>query len=550
MSDVRVFINYRRRDTRHVAGRLRDRIERALRRPVGVRRRRVHRARSRLRDRDRRGGQQLPGDAGADRRGVAHPRRARGASHRRPERPAAPRDRGGAAAPHRGDPGAGRRGDHAEEPRAAGVGRAAVAAPGGAAAPRLVPQRHRAPARDPRPVPAGDDTEPGTMGLGGTLRSWRSCWGSSSTGPPSTEAVAASRDPRGNWAQDDLRATLLWLLPVLPVVLAAILVAARKAPGAALGCLIGSILWVVTSLVFVSWRAAGVTTGAHLLALVVLVLAARTCWSRSRGSAPVRRQNRGGPALAAALLLAVSIALRVGAPAVARAVTGDTSVFDWGHEVAQPTFWLSVLIPVVICLPRRCWPDSTMSRHRRCAPRQSCRSSTRCSSGPSPSPTPTTPRLQRRTRRCSWPGASACFCRCEPGRAASRVDRVVRPRPRATRPRACLPVPGLLRAARTRHLAALSSVDGPRPASLLRLAMHRTGRRSRRPRIGRRALVRLGAAAELAWIQTWPRPSQSGGVRTAGCPPGMPPHTCVVLSRESPMRVLADRCPRPRPVSA
>jgi hypothetical protein len=165
------------------------------------------------------------------------------------------------------------------------------------------------------------------------------------------EAVAASRDPRGNWAQDDLRATLLWLLPVLPAVLAAILVAARKAPGAALGCLIGSILWVVTSLVFVSWRAEGVTTGAHLVALVVLVLAVGALLvAEPRLRSPVR-QNRGGPASAAALLLAASIALRVGAPAVAHAVSGDTSAFDWGHEVAQPTFWLSVLIPVVICLP-------------------------------------------------------------------------------------------------------------------------------------------------------------------------------------------------------
>jgi len=164
-------------------------------------------------------------------------------------------------------------------------------------------------------------------------------------------AVAASRNLRGHWAADDPRAVLLWLLPALSALLALVLVAVRRAAGVALGCLLGASLWVLTSLVFVTSRADGVTTPAHLLALGVLILAmASLVLAEPRLRAPVKA-NRGSPAAAGALLLAAAIVLRVGATAIATSLTGGDSGFDLGVAAGQPPFWLSVLIPLVICLP-------------------------------------------------------------------------------------------------------------------------------------------------------------------------------------------------------
>jgi hypothetical protein len=164
-------------------------------------------------------------------------------------------------------------------------------------------------------------------------------------------AVAESRSPRGEWAADDVRARLLWLMPVLPAALALGLIAVRKAPGVALGCLLGATLWVLTSLVFVAWRAAGITTTTHLVALLVLLLAiVSLVLGEPRLRAPVGA-NRGAPAAAAALLMVAAIVLRVGATAIAATLTGNHAGFDLADQASQPPFWLSVLIPLLICLP-------------------------------------------------------------------------------------------------------------------------------------------------------------------------------------------------------
>jgi hypothetical protein len=164
-------------------------------------------------------------------------------------------------------------------------------------------------------------------------------------------AVAASRNRSAPWAADDPRAVLLWLLPALSALLALVLVAVRKAPGVALGCLLGAAVWVLTSLVFVVSRADGVTTPAHLLALAVLVLAmASLLIGEPRLRAPVSA-NRGGPAVAGALLLGAAIVLRVGATAVAASLTGGDNGFDLADAAGKAPFWLSVLVPLVICLP-------------------------------------------------------------------------------------------------------------------------------------------------------------------------------------------------------
>jgi hypothetical protein len=164
-------------------------------------------------------------------------------------------------------------------------------------------------------------------------------------------AVAASRNPHGGWAADDPRAAVLWLLPVLPALLALVLVALRRSAGVALGCLVGAWLWVLTSLVFVTWRAGGVTTPAHLLALAVLLLAMGSLVVGSPELRAAVRANRGGPAAAAAFLLAAAVVLRVGATAIAASLVGGGSGLDLGRAAGTPPFWLAVLVPLVICLP-------------------------------------------------------------------------------------------------------------------------------------------------------------------------------------------------------
>ena len=164
-------------------------------------------------------------------------------------------------------------------------------------------------------------------------------------------AVAASRSPSGDWASNDPRAVLLWLLPGLVCLLALGLVAVGKAPGMALGCLIGAWLWVLTSLVFVTWRAGGVTTTAHLLALVVLLAAMGSLIVGQPGLRAHLGANRGGSALAGTLLLVAAVVLRGGASAIASKLTGGGSGFDLAHATGQPPFWLSVLIPLLICVP-------------------------------------------------------------------------------------------------------------------------------------------------------------------------------------------------------
>jgi hypothetical protein len=163
-------------------------------------------------------------------------------------------------------------------------------------------------------------------------------------------AVAASRN-QGRWAADDPWAVLLWLLPALPVLLALGLVAARRAPGVALGCLLGAWLWIATSLAFVASRAHGTTAPAHLVALVVLLLGvASLTVGEPALRAPVRA-NRGGPAAAAALLLGAAIVLRVGATAISESLTGGSSGFDLADSAGKAPFWLSVLVPLLVCLP-------------------------------------------------------------------------------------------------------------------------------------------------------------------------------------------------------
>ena len=68
-------------------------------------------------------------------------------------------------------------------------------------------------------------------------------------------------------------ATLVWLLPALPVALAAILTATRGRAGAALGCVVGALFWVWITARF-NVNMAGESPAPHLLLGLMLVAAA------------------------------------------------------------------------------------------------------------------------------------------------------------------------------------------------------------------------------------------------------------------------------------
>ncbi len=163
------------------------------------------------------------------------------------------------------------------------------------------------------------------------------------------DAVLASRPDLptdGPWA------SLLWLLPALPVALAAVLAATRKAPGIAGGCVAGAAIWVCTSLVFVRWRAPDASQAAHLLVLVLLLAGLAGLLVAHPELRARMAPNRADRATVAVLLMLAAMFLRVRSGWVASLITGtDLPPTDWARLLSNPPFWLSVLVPLLICLP-------------------------------------------------------------------------------------------------------------------------------------------------------------------------------------------------------
>jgi hypothetical protein len=163
------------------------------------------------------------------------------------------------------------------------------------------------------------------------------------------DAVAESR-PRlpdgGPWA------SLVWLLPSLPVIVAAWLVATRRRPGVALGCIAGAATWVCISWALVTWRAQESATGAHLLLLGLLVASiVALVVATPEARHPVRR-NRWDRALLACALTGVAIILRVQSSLVAEITipSAESGPLLWA-DMFSPPFWIAFLPTLLVCLP-------------------------------------------------------------------------------------------------------------------------------------------------------------------------------------------------------
>lgn len=163
------------------------------------------------------------------------------------------------------------------------------------------------------------------------------------------DVVTASRHdlpPDGPWG------TVVWLLPVLPVGAAALLCVARTGPGLALGCIAGAALWVFTSLVLVVARASFEPRGQHLVLLVLLVVAAVALLAGDPRLRAGSTADHVRPALLATVLLLAAMGLRGLAPWLANLLTGTPGQpFDAASFSGNEAFWLAVLTPVLVCGP-------------------------------------------------------------------------------------------------------------------------------------------------------------------------------------------------------
>ena len=147
-------------------------------------------------------------------------------------------------------------------------------------------------------------------------------------------------------------ASLLWLLPSLPVGVAAWLVAKRKRLGVALGSIAGAVVWVATSLIFVMWREQDPAISAHLVVLALLLAGAAGLLA----AAPEMRErvhvNRLDRAFLACVLVVAAIVLRAQSTRIASVITStERGPTEWDQLLTRPPFWISVLLPVLICLP-------------------------------------------------------------------------------------------------------------------------------------------------------------------------------------------------------
>lgn len=162
------------------------------------------------------------------------------------------------------------------------------------------------------------------------------------------DSVAASRrlPTDGPWG------SLVWLLPVLPVLAAGLLVANGKRRGVALGCTAGAALWLLVSLVFVADTHQEAGISAHMLILALLIGGMASLFVAVREMREHVRPNPWDRVLIACLLAATAIVLRIQPDQIASVITSTTiPPTDWVEELGRPRFWIAVLIPALICLP-------------------------------------------------------------------------------------------------------------------------------------------------------------------------------------------------------
>jgi hypothetical protein len=156
----------------------------------------------------------------------------------------------------------------------------------------------------------------------------------------------ADLPPDGPWA------SMLWMLPALPVVIAAWLVSSRKRPGVALGSIAGAAVWVFLSLVFIVWRERDPAVLAHLTVLVLLLASTAGMLVAVPETREPVRANRGSRAFLACMLVVAAVVLRAQSSRITSVITSaDSGQTDWAQLLTRPPFWIATLVPVLICLP-------------------------------------------------------------------------------------------------------------------------------------------------------------------------------------------------------
>ena len=150
--------------------------------------------------------------------------------------------------------------------------------------------------------------------------------------------------PDGAWP-----GALIWLLPIAPMTLAAGLVVARRAPGVALGCVGAAALWVLTSLVLVLAAAPDLATLPTHLLVLALLLGAGVAVAVAEPALRVRPSaNRWDRLVAALIWMVAAVVLRSLALPIAKKSAGlPPGAVDFGDAGT----WLFVLIAGMICVP-------------------------------------------------------------------------------------------------------------------------------------------------------------------------------------------------------
>jgi hypothetical protein len=138
-------------------------------------------------------------------------------------------------------------------------------------------------------------------------------------------------------------ATLVWLLPALPVALAAILTASRGSAGAALGSVLGGLFWVWTTAVFNV--DAGDSPAPHMLLGLMLVGAAVGIVVARPGLRHPVTANSAAAALAGILFLVLAVAGRGLSRLVGSVAAGDSIPRDL---LTTPGAGPAVVIPVLL----------------------------------------------------------------------------------------------------------------------------------------------------------------------------------------------------------
>jgi hypothetical protein len=163
---------------------------------------------------------------------------------------------------------------------------------------------------------------------------------------PASDLVAARGGvpPEGPWA------SVIWLLPAVPALAATLLIWSQRHLGVALGCLVGAIVWVGVSFTHVRYIEAPMSEHVVVLALLLAGLAA--LMTAVPAAWHVSGLNRPSLALLALALVLVAVALRLQANVIAAMLTStELTPTDWSALLDRPAPRNALLIPLLIGLP-------------------------------------------------------------------------------------------------------------------------------------------------------------------------------------------------------